>query len=200
MPSLGFGPMRTVRGVGIVDGHARIMHFRSATVGGFQQHGLGFRSHASHDERRAVLDDARLFPSDGANVRTQELLMIQSDVRNGSNQGLWKTLVLSKRPPIPVSKTTASTSSSANQVKAMPKVHSKTKAEAEQTPTPVGNVVNCTTHSLGGISPLTRIRSLKSVKCGDVNRPPSSLCLQCIGKSGTNGTFAIGPCHVDDMI
>ena len=44
--------------------------------------------------------------------------------------------------------------------------------------------------------PLPEIGQMRRRKQGHL----PSLCLQCIGKSGTNRTFAIGTCHVDDMI
>ena len=80
------------------------------------------------------------------------------------------TLVESSRPPSPVSTTATSTPQARNQQKAIAVVISK-KEKLCAVKKSRWRSTKSATNSLGIISPSTRIRSRKSIRCGEVYNP-----------------------------
>ena len=81
------------------------------------------------------------------------------------------TLVESKRPPMPVSNTTTSHWAARKWSKANPKVNSKKDGEPHAPSAACQRWTKAVTASSSMQAPLTRMRSRKSIKCGDVKRP-----------------------------
>ena len=72
--------------------NSRVVNLRPKTIRRLQQHRLSLRAHTAHDERHPILDDARLFSGNRADVFTEELLVVQPNVGDDREQWLWKNV------------------------------------------------------------------------------------------------------------
>ena len=68
------------------------MDLGAKSICSLQQHRLGLRAHAAHDERHSVLDDARLFSGNRADVFAEELLVVQPNISDDREQRLRKNV------------------------------------------------------------------------------------------------------------